>query len=84
MPTTVLMDVVLIELRFINRFPEGFIRQGVGFFHVRGTSCVDERVLFGPGRHFRKVSGSSVDHLTFLRRTPEPTGVGADIRTDTA
>ena len=20
-----------------------------GFFHVRGTSCVDERVLFGPG-----------------------------------
>jgi hypothetical protein len=57
--------------------------QAVGFIHVRGTSCVDERVLFGPGR-LQKLAGNPVDHLTFLRRTPVPTGAGADIRTDTA
>jgi hypothetical protein len=54
MPTLVLID----QFRFINRIPQGFVRQGVGFFHVRGTSCVDERVLFGPGSRYRKVEAA--------------------------
>jgi hypothetical protein len=83
MPTMVLID----RFRFINRFPCWIPRSppaGSGFFHVRGTSCVDERVLFGPGRRLLNFGSSPVDHLTFLRRTPVLTGIGADIRMDTA
>jgi hypothetical protein len=49
MPTLVLID----RSGSSTGSPAGFLSdsaQGVGLFHVRGTSCVDERVLFGPGR----------------------------------
>jgi hypothetical protein len=50
MPTLVLMDMVLMDqFRFINRNPaQDPSLQGVGFFHVRGTSCVDERYWSQP------------------------------------
>ena len=54
----VLMDMVLTDqFRFINRSPaQDQSLQGVGFFHVRGTSCVDERYLVPAANNGRLIT----------------------------